>query len=484
MNLLGNILKSSQRGQPRPWYSHRYIGRLLLLAIIIFCYEYYSNTQPRSFKKILSEQVLNVGYIKSPETAFENNHNTYGLQYDILSDFAEQHLLTIKLHQISETEALLGLNTNQFDLLIGHFPKHTNQLSTPLPISSINPFKKSLKNKLLSGKEALIHYRESEPWYHSNTVIFEYKAAKTPKTNAISVKQPIFYENGFPIQNINTSNLNFKSIQQNSLFESVSNNDIQFGVSTLIKLRINQKFIPKLRTIKTYKEKVPLVWLFPHDAEPDFLNEINTFIHQEKTQQLIKDKSLFWFKKYQYINHLDILSIYKNIQSKLNQLQPVFIRASKIENIEWSLLAAIAYQESNWNIDAISPTNVKGIMQLTQATANDLGVKNRTDPNESILAAAKYIRLQEKIVPIRVKRSDRIWLAVAAYNLGRSKILQAYKSVQLEKTGEITWQDISKKLTNKSESFKNNKYSTGKRAVEYVERIREFQEVLRYYASK
>jgi len=53
-----------------------------------------------------------------------------------------------------------------------------------------------------------------------------------------------------------------------------------------------------------------------------------------------------------------------------------------------------------------------------------------------------------------------------------------------EKTGEITWQDISKKLTNKSESFKNNKYSTGKRAVEYVERIREFQEVLRYYASK
>ena len=167
-----------------------------------------------------------------------------------------------------------------------------------------------------------------------------------------------------------------------------------------------------------------------------------------------------------------------------DRLQPIFLKASEKENISWSLLAALAYQESNWNIDAVSPTNVRGLMQLTQSTADTLGVKDRTDPDETILAAAKYIRNLEKIIPVRVKRSDRISLAVAAYNLGIGRIMQAYRSVRDEKTGEITWQDISTKLTNYSESFQNNQYSTGKRAVEYVGRIGEFQEILRYYSLK
>ena len=500
MNLLGKILKSSQRGEPRPWFSHRYIGRLLLLAIAIFCYEYYSSTQPRSFEEISTNQILNIGYLKTPDTAFESFHKAYGFQYDILSNFAKQYSLKIKLHQINPSEALIGLNTNQFDLLIGHFPKQTNQIQNPFSSYLKYPLieKKSIKNssldnnidkengqtKSFSNQQKRLPYQESEPWYSSNALIFEYKEAKTPKTKVIPVEQPIYYENGFPIQNINFSNLNFQSIEKKPLLESISKNEIKYGITTLIQLRISQKFISKLRTIKTYDEKIPLVWLFPNNVEQDFLNEINAFIRQKKTQQLITNKSRFWLKEYQYINYLDILSIHKDIRSKLHQLQPIFLEAGEKENISWSLLAALAFQESKWNIDAVSPTNVRGLMQLTQATADALGVKDRTDPNETVLAAAKHIRNQEKIIPIRVKRSDRIWLAIAAYNLGIGRIMQAYKAVRDEKKGEIIWEDISKKLANNSKSFQNNQYSTGKRTVEYVERIREFQEILRYYSSK
>ena len=500
MNLLGKILKSSQRGKPMPWFSHRYVGRLLLLAIVIFCYEYYSNTQPKSFEEILSDQVLNVGYLKTPDTAFESIHKAYGFQYDILLNFAEQHSLKIKLHQISSTQALVGLNANQFDLLIGHFPKQSNQTSNPFSTYLKHPLiKKSLTEKdttekgvdkevkqtePLNDQKKWLPYQESKPWYSSNAVIFEYKEARTPKTKAIPVDQAVYYENGFPIQNFNFSNLNFQSIEKKQLLESVSRNDIQYGITTLIKLRISQKFIPKLRTVKNYKEKIPLVWVFPHDVKQDFLDEINAFISQEQTQELIDNKSRFWLKNYKYINHLDVFSIHDDIRTKLDQLQPIFLKASEKENISWSLLAALAYQESNWNIDAVSPTNVRGLMQLTQSTADTLGVKDRTDPDETILAAAKYIRNLEKIIPVRVKRSDRISLAVAAYNLGIGRIMQAYRSVRDEKTGEITWQDISTKLTNHSESFQNNQYSTGKRAVEYVGRIGEFQEILRYYSLK
>ncbi|VTR31495.1 Membrane-bound lytic murein transglycosylase F precursor [Serratia fonticola] len=40
--------------------------------------------------------------------------------------------------------------------------------------------------------------------------------------------------------------------------------------------------------------------------------------------------------------------------------------------IDWKLLAAIAYQESHWNPQATSPTGVRGLMMLTRATAEGL----------------------------------------------------------------------------------------------------------------
>ena len=222
----------------------------------------------------------------------------------------------------------------------------------------------------------------------------------------------------------------------------------------------------------------------PKHADPKLINTINSFIRQQKTTQKIARSSDFWSKKYSNINHLDIISISNDIKTKLPKLRALFIQASVTENINWTLLAALAYQESKWELDAVSPTNVRGLMQLTQSTADFLGVNDRTDPEESINGAAKYIRALEKNFPVKVKRSDRIWLAVAAYNLGIGRIRQAYRQLHDEQSSEITWDDVANKLTTESTSFQNDQYSTGARAVEYVERIREFQKILRYYPSE
>ncbi|MEX0631391.1 transglycosylase SLT domain-containing protein [Serratia ureilytica] len=56
--------------------------------------------------------------------------------------------------------------------------------------------------------------------------------------------------------------------------------------------------------------------------------------------------------------------------------------------MDWKLLAAIAYQESHWNPQATSPTGVRGLMMLTRATADGLGVNDRLDPEESIQGGA------------------------------------------------------------------------------------------------
>ncbi len=499
MNLLGKILRSSQRGTPRPWYSHRYIGRLLLLAIIVFIYEYYSYNSARSFEDILESKTLHVAYIKAPDVAFESAYRPAGFQYDVIADFARIHELNIVLHKTNKDEAIVGLNNNQFDILIGHFESQLGQSRNPFTMQvQSTPLKALLTTKDFQRDAEPLKkfgynvssvnwrpYQETIPWHNSKAIIFEYKEPKTPKTRNIAIEDSVYYHSGFPAHLPAFAGFNLKPMTDDSpLIESVADNHFEYGITTFSNLRINQNYISRLRSVKTIDILIPLVWLLAKKSDPNFLSAINTFLSSPQTRKLVQKREQHWSKKYQYLDYLDILSINIGSKNSLLKLKPVFESAGKKENIEWTLLAALAYQESKWDLDAVSPTHVRGVMQLTKSTAASLGVEDRTDVNESIHAAAKYIKKLEKTIPIKARRSDRIWMAVAAYNLGIGRIMQAYRSLREYKDNDISWKAMAHQLTIRSEYFQNDQYSTGKRAVEYVERIREFQKILRYHAAQ
>ena len=485
MNLLGKILRSSQRGKPRPWYSHRYVGRFLLLTMAVFCYEYYSFSKPRTLNKIIESKVLRVGYIKAPDVAFESNLRPLGFQHDVLALFANIHSLDIDLIEANQDNAFIGLNNNSFDILIGHFPAQTGQ-STHVFSQQIDQSPlKALLTKNDSQHNLWKPYYETSPWHTTKAVIFEYKEPKTPKTRRIPTEEPVYFEAGFPTHLPSISQYNLKPIDsESSLLENTSKNNVQFGITSLTRLRISQNTFSGLRRITSFEEPISLVWLLAKKPDQHFLASINNFLESKQLKMFAKQREAIWKQKFSHLEYLDLLGINRRIDSALPTLKPIFESAGKSENIDWTLLAALAYQESRWNLDAVSPTKVRGIMQLTKTTAKTLGVKDRTDAYESIHGAARYLNKLEQIIPIKAKRSDRIWMAVAAYNLGIGRIMQAYRYLREYNDKEITWLDMSNQLTSRSEYFQNDQYSTGKRAVEYVERIREFQKILRYYSTQ
>ena len=71
---------------------------------------------------------------------------------------------------------------------------------------------------------------------------------------------------------------------------------------------------------------------------------------------------------------------------------PLFHDGQEKSGIEWRLLAAIAYQESQWDPTATSATGVRGIMQITEDTAKRLGIRDLLDPAQNVVAAARYLR--------------------------------------------------------------------------------------------
>ena len=120
--------------------------------------------------------------------------------------------------------------------------------------------------------------------------------------------------------------------------------------------------------------------------------------------------------------------------------------AQEETGIEWRLLAAIAYQESQWDPIATSETGVRGFMQITEDTATHLGVTDRLDPTAAILAAARYLRDLKDKLPARIAEPDRTWLALAAFNIGLAHLEDARVLAQKQKLNPDLWSDVKKAL--------------------------------------
>ena len=91
------------------------------------------------------------------------------------------------------------------------------------------------------------------------------------------------------------------------------------------------------------------------------------------------------------LNNFEKSKFDKLLNEKFLLYENLFKKAGEENNVEWELLAAISFQESQWDPRAKSNMGVRGMMMVTLETAAIVGVKNRLDPEQSINGGSKYI---------------------------------------------------------------------------------------------
>lgn len=119
---------------------------------------------------------------------------------------------------------------------------------------------------------------------------------------------------------------------------------------------------------------------------------------------------------------------------------------------------------------------------LTLNTARQLKIKSRLDPVQSIIGGAQYIKSMVDRIPERINMPDRLWMALAAYNVGLGHVEDARKITQRRKGDPDKWVDVKKSLPLLSlkKWYKTTKYgyARGREPVQYVENIRNYYDLL------
>ncbi|MCE2989828.1 MAG: transglycosylase SLT domain-containing protein, partial [Nitrosomonadaceae bacterium] len=182
------------------------------------------------------------------------------------------------------------------------------------------------------------------------------------------------------------------------------------------------------------------------------------------------------------IQPIDSEALFQKLDSELPKLRPYFHEAQIITGIDWRILAAVGYQESHWDPLATSPTGVRGLMMLTEDTADRVKVSNRLDARQSIHGGAKYIALLRDTVPQRIPEPDRTWLALAAYNQGYGHLEDARILTARLGLNPDSWLDVRKAYPKlrEPEFYETVKYGfcRGDEAVQFVENIRNYTDIL------
>ena len=116
-------------------------------------------------------------------------------------------------------------------------------------------------------------------------------------------------------------------------------------------------------------------------------------------------------------------------QARRELLQSSFeIRAMQYD-LDWTWVAAVAFQESGFNAAARGPGGHVGVMQISPATAASVPVAIPTidRPDDNIHAGVRYLRfiIDKHFSDPNIPERDRMLMAVAAYQAGPLNIDQA-----------------------------------------------------------
>ncbi|GAB1261256.1 membrane-bound lytic murein transglycosylase MltF [Aurantivibrio plasticivorans] len=444
------------------------VSRLALAAAL--CIPLVKSHVPTTLDNVLNNNVLHIISRNGPTTFYEGPHGMAGFEYVMAKAFAEDLGVELQIHNVDN---------------LGELIDNVSLAKQHLGASGLT---------ITESRQTRVKF--AAPYLNvTQQLIFNSRTEQPESLSDIEGKRIVVVANSSHAENLRELKEDFPNLEWEEisdvemidLLEMVHNGKADYAVVDSNAYQFNRNIFPRAKAAFDISEPQQLAWIFPKRNDATLYNAAQDFFAKIEDDGRLEQYVTQHFGKKDKVNRGGALLFANRIENRLPRWRPFLEEAGKEHNLDWQLLAAISYQESHWNARARSHTGVRGLMMLTQATAKDMGISNRVDPQQSIKGGAKYFKKIFDRIPDQIQGRDRTWMALAAYNVGMGHLEDARILTEHFGFNPNKWDDVAKHLPllAKRKYYKSMKhgYARGWEPVAYVENIRNYYNVLAWHSQ-
>lgn len=415
-------------------------------------------------QKIKDRGVLRVGTLNNQLSYYIGLDGPTGLEYDLAAQFADELGVNLEIKPAYRLSELFpALKNGEIDIIAAGLTQAPNRIKDFRP----GPAYYYVSQQVVY-KKGTWRPRNLQQLIDSNETLTVVKGSHAEQTiiDLMTEHPELKYE----VTN---------SYDMNELLRQVAEGERLFTVTDSVDLSLTQRIYPDIALAFELTEDQPTSWFVRRSSDESLYALVIEFfggLQQNGELQLIEEKYLGHIEDFDYY---DTRAFVRALDSKLPQWENLFKQYAG--EFDWRLIAALAYQESHWNPTAKSPTGVRGMMMLTLPTAKSVGVTDRLDPEQSIRGGVDYLRKIVKRIPDSINEHEKIWFALASYNVGYGHVMDARRITKSQGDDPDVWTDVKGRLPllRQKDYYEYTRYgfARGDEALNYVENIR------RYYKS-
>ena len=443
--------------------------RLLLLAVA-FLILISPPTHLNRWQQIVERGYLLWGTRPSLLTYYSSNDKVTGIEYILLKKLTDAYGIELKTQVFNNNADMFAALDNQRLDLLGGFLSMTPQreqnyqFSTPIDQSTTQIVVHSSLRKIESMDELKDKTGEIlNPSSYSEL----YSSFADPEAWDITLNEDAsLYE----------------------LIERVNNHEIDFTFADSKIFAIYRRFFPRIRAIFDLSEPSDIAFMGRKTRDYSMYDALDEIIENASTEGLIYQLHSDIEQSLPSVTATDTVTFIDHYNRFWPSIQDLVYSIAEKHQIDPMLLGAISYQESHWKPDAISFTGVEGLMMLTKRSAKELGVEDRTNPEQSLDGGVRYFLNLKKRIPRRIQEPDKTYFALVAYNIGFGNMEQARVLTQRGGKNPDSWEEVNDFLPflNDKNLSKQLKWGNadGKTAVDYVNNIITYRNLLQWKEQK
>ncbi len=262
-----------------------------------------------------------------------------------------------------------------------------------------------------------------------------------------------------------------------SLLQKMTSTRGRFAVVGATTFELWQPFFPEIRTSLELHHHFSTRWIWntrpgsPADALAAFWADLPSSLFFRELESRYFEFLPATTDFYE-LSHLQ-----KILESRLPRYGETIAESARTHDFDPLLITAMIYQESHFDSRATSKTGVRGLLQISQITARELGISNRLDPGQSIRGGVTYLRsLMDRLEPLDLDPWNTLFFALAAYNQGMGHLRDAMTLARRLGRDANSWREVREifPLLSYKKYYEQaaHGYCRGIEAVDYVDSIR------------